>query len=136
MEEKLEIEIIYTNKKDNSLLEIYTEIVELNISEEKIQNKIEENVPSYLYSRYYFDEDVSGNCVRRTIVKRKLYLLETGKIGYDSYSSGVFAAYNEIEALEIAIKKHSDFKNARIMEIGEVSNDGVNDIVCLDYHSG
>ena len=110
-----------------------TTIIDMIVEEYK-ESIVEQNIPYELISNYY-----NGELQLETEVielQKRLYLLETGVRGYDTYDSGVFVAYCEEQALEIATKKSADFKNASVTYIGNPTKDLKVGAVCLSFNAG
>jgi len=64
-------------------------------------------------------------------------LLETGVTDYDTYSSGVFCAMSESEALELATNRvSSDFSHSTITFIGYAHDKVKLGAVCTSFKSG
>lgn len=117
---------VVTNDKTTTIIDMVTEEFKESI--------IEQNIPYGMIPDYY-----NGELQLETEVielQKKLYLLETGKYGYDTYDSGVFVAYCEEQALEIANDKSSDFRNASVTYIGEPTKELNVGAVCLSFNAG
>ena len=55
--------------------------------------------------------------------------------GYDTYDSGVFSAWSESGARELAEKKSKDFKGADIDIIG-LYNKEIEEEICCSFNAG
>lgn len=64
-----------------------------------------------------------------------LWVFYTKARGYDTYDSGVFSAWSESRARELAEKKSKDFKNADIEVIG-LYNKQVEEEICCSFNAG
>lgn len=65
----------------------------------------------------------------------KLWLLYTKVRGYDTYDSGVFSAWTESRARELAEKKSRDFEKADVDIIG-LYNKQIEEEICLSFNAG
>lgn len=65
----------------------------------------------------------------------KLWVFYTKVRGYDTYDSGVFSAWTESRAREIAEKKSRDFKDAKIELIG-IYNKQTEEEICSSFNAG
>ncbi len=68
-----------------------------------------------------------------------IWKFDTGKIGYDTYSSGLFCAYIKSDAIKMAEKKDKQFNGIDPTRIGKViigcSDIPLGEIMC-DFHTG
>ena len=64
-----------------------------------------------------------------------LWVFYTKVRGYDTYDSGVFSAWTESRARELAEKKSNDFKCADIEVIG-LYNKPVEEEICCSFNAG
>lgn len=64
-----------------------------------------------------------------------LWIFYTKVRGYDTYDSGVFSAWSESRARELAEKKSRDFKCADIEVIG-LYNKQVEEEICCSFNAG
>lgn len=64
-----------------------------------------------------------------------LWVLYTGETGWDTYDSGVFSAWTESRARELAEKKSRDFKDAKIELIG-IYNKQIEEEICSSFNAG
>ena len=64
-----------------------------------------------------------------------LYVFYTKVRGYDTYDSGVFSAWTESRARELAEKKSRDFKNSDIDIIGRY-NKQIEEEICCSFNAG
>ena len=64
-----------------------------------------------------------------------LYGFYTKVRGYDTYDSGVFSAWTESRARELAEKKSKDFKNSDIDIIGRY-NKQIEEEICCSFNAG
>lgn len=64
-----------------------------------------------------------------------LWVFYTKARGYDTYDSGVFSAWSESRARELAEEKSRDFKGADIEVIG-LYNKQVEEEICCSFNAG
>lgn len=64
-----------------------------------------------------------------------LWIFYTKVRGYDTYDSGVFSAWSESRARELAEKKSKDFKGADIEVIG-LYNKQTEEEICSSFNAG
>jgi hypothetical protein len=65
----------------------------------------------------------------------RIWILYTKVRGYDTYDSGVFSAWTENRARELAEKKSTDFKKADIELIG-IYNRLAEEEICSSFNAG
>ena len=64
-----------------------------------------------------------------------LWVFYTKVRGYDTYDSGVFSAWSESRARELAEKKSKDFKGADVNVIG-IYNAELEEEICCSFNAG
>ena len=64
-----------------------------------------------------------------------LWVFYTKARGYDTYDSGVFSAWSESRARELAEKKSKDFKGADVNVIG-IYNAELEEEICCSFNAG
>lgn len=64
-----------------------------------------------------------------------LWILYTNASGYDTYDSGVFSAWSESRAREVAERKSSDFEGASVEVIG-LYNSTKEEEICCSFNAG
>lgn len=115
-------------------------LIEVEPDKNYIQNIIEyefiqtvKEAGDYYTDREKYMEDVCCNV--DYLQFPNLWVFYTGKIGYDTYDSGVFSAWTESRAREIAEKKSSDFIKADIELIG-IYNKQTEEEICSSFNAG
>ena len=115
-------------------------LIEVNPDEDYIQNIIEyefiqtvKEAGEYYTDRCEYMKDVYYNIEYSQFPN--LWIFYTGLTGWDTYDSGVFSAWSESRARELAEKKSRDFKNSKIEVIG-VYNEQVEEEICCSFNAG
>lgn len=90
------------------------------------------------YSDFYSDrlefmKDVDYNI--EYLKYPRIFILYTKVRGYDTYDSGVFSAWTENRARELAENKSDDFKKADIELIG-IYNSLAEEEICSSFNAG
>lgn len=90
------------------------------------------------YSDFYSDMLEFMKDVHYTIEYSQfpnIWIFYTKVGGYDTYDSGVFSAWTERRAREIAEKKSKDFENADVDVIG-LYNKQIEEEICCSFNAG
>ena len=90
------------------------------------------------YADFYLDKDEFMKDVTYCIEYLEypnLWMFYTKARGYDTYDSGVFSAWSESRARELAEKKSKDFKGADVNVIG-IYNDELEEEICCSFNAG
>ena len=117
---------------------------EILLEKEISPGRMDEIVEQYFlksqkdYSDFYSDrieymKDVDYNI--EYLKYPRIFILYTKVRGYDTYDSGVFSAWTESRARELAEKKSSDFIKADIELIG-IYNRLAEEEICSSFNAG
>ena len=115
-------------------------LIEVKPDEDYIQNIIEydfiqtvKEAGEYYSDRLEYMKDLYYNIEYSQFPN--LWLFYTNARGYDTYDSGVFSAWSENRARELAEEKSNDFKCADIEVIG-LYNKQVEGEICCSFNAG